>query len=80
MGANINIAQTQQYRTAHQVLGLLAIVALFLVAVMGVFYRLIVKSAMKRGQHPPEKSGMLGKVHRLVGRIVWVIMLVNNGL
>jgi hypothetical protein len=76
----VTASQTQQYRTAHQILGLLAIVALFLVAVLGVAYRLIVKSATKRGQQPPEKSGLLGRVHRWVGRVVWVIMLVNNGL
>ncbi|OIW26236.1 CBD9-like protein [Coniochaeta ligniaria NRRL 30616] len=84
MGLGIQMSRlyiaTQQYRTAHQILGLLAIVALFLVAVLGVVYRLIVKSATKRGQQPPEKSGLLGKVHRWVGRAVWVIMLVNNGL
>ena len=72
--------QTQQYRTAHQILGLLAIVALFLVAVMGVFYRLVVRSAARRGQQPPEKHWLLGKVHRWAGRAVWLIMLVNNGL
>lgn len=78
--ANFCVPQTQQYRTAHQILGLLSIVALFLVAVMGMVYRLIVRSAARRGQQPPEKSWVLGKVHRWVGRVVWVIMLVNNGL
>lgn len=84
MGLGIQMSRlyvaTQQYRTAHQILGLLAIVALFLVAILGVVYRLVVKSAHRRGQQPPEKSGLLGKVHRWVGRVVWVIMLVNNGL
>ena len=72
--------QTQQYRTAHQILGLLAIVALFLVGVLGTVYRVVVKSAMRRGQQPPEKSWLLGKVHRWIGRMVWLILLVNNGL
>lgn len=73
-------SQTQHYRTAHQILGLFAIVALFLVALLGVFYRFVVRSAARRGQQPPEKSWLLGKVHRWVGWVVWVIMLVNNGL
>ncbi|KAB5533418.1 hypothetical protein GE09DRAFT_360440 [Coniochaeta sp. 2T2.1] len=84
MGLGVKISRlyimTQQYRTAHQVLGLLAIVALFLVGVLGVVYRVVVRSAMRRGQQPPEKSWLLGKVHRWVGRMVWLIMLVNNGL
>lgn len=72
--------QTQQYRTAHQVLGLLAIVALFLVAILGMVHRCVIRSAVGRGQQPPEKSWLMGKVHRWVGRVVWLIMLVNNGL
>jgi hypothetical protein len=55
-------------------------VALFLVAVLGAVYRFVVKSATRRGQQPPQKSWILGKAHRWIGRVIWVIMLVNNGL
>jgi hypothetical protein len=55
-------------------------VALFLVAALGVVSRFVARSAARRGQQPPEKSWLLGKIHRWVGRVVWLIMLVNNGL
>jgi hypothetical protein len=78
--ANTCFSQTQKYQTPHQILGLLVVVAMFLVAVMGIYGRLLVKSATRRGDQPPPWSGLLGKAHRWIGRAVWVIMLVNMGL
>ncbi|RKU41571.1 hypothetical protein DL546_004251 [Coniochaeta pulveracea] len=84
MGVGIHISRmyliTQKYQTPHQILGLLVIVALFLVAIMGIYGRLIVKSAGRTGNPPPAWSGVLGKAHRWVGRGMWVIMLINVGL
>jgi hypothetical protein len=72
--------QTQKYQTPHQILGLLVIIAMFLVAVIGVYGRLIVRSAARSGDQPPAWSGLLGRAHRWIGRGMWVIMLINVGL
>lgn len=72
--------QTQKYQTAHQILGLLVVVTMFLIAVTGIYSRLMIKSAAKRGDHAPAWSSILGHVHRWVGMGVWVIMLINVGL
>jgi hypothetical protein len=59
---------------------LLVIVAMFLVAAMGVYGRLIIRSAAKNGGEAPSWSGFLGKAHRWVGRSMWLIMLINVAL
>jgi hypothetical protein len=74
------VSQTQQFRTGHQVLGLLTIVALTLMFVWGIALSWIKRSARKRGQEPPESTRLLGAIHRWVCRVVWVFLLVNVGL
>lgn len=71
---------TQKFRTGHQILGLFTIVLMFVMVLWGVFLVIVKKGAMKRGQAPPEKSALLGKIHKYVGWLIWVLFLVNNGL
>ncbi|KAK4158031.1 hypothetical protein C8A00DRAFT_11127 [Chaetomidium leptoderma] len=71
---------TQQFRTGHQVLGLLTIVAMTVMFVWGLSLSWIKRSAKKRGQEPPESTHLLGGIHRWVCRVIWVLLLVNVGL
>ncbi|KAK3389724.1 hypothetical protein B0H63DRAFT_464225 [Podospora didyma] len=71
---------TQKFSTGHQVLGLITIVIMFGMVLWGIALMVIKKSAKKRGQEPPESSGLMSKVHTWVGRLVWLLFLINNGL
>ncbi|GAB1318650.1 DOMON domain-containing protein [Madurella fahalii] len=71
---------TQQFRTGHQVLGLLTIVMVACMFLWGLGLSLIKRSATKRGQEPPESTRLLGGIHRWAGRLIWVLLLINNGL
>jgi hypothetical protein len=74
------VLQTQQFRTGHQVIGLLTIVAMTLMYLWGLSLSWIKRSAKKRGQEPPERTQLLGAIHRWVCRVIWVLLLVNVGL
>lgn len=71
---------TQKFQTSHQILGLFTVVLMFIMVVWGIVLMVLKKGAKERGQTPPEKSGVLGKVHKYVGWVIWVLFLVNNGL
>ncbi|KXX73042.1 hypothetical protein MMYC01_210086, partial [Madurella mycetomatis] len=71
---------TQQFRTGHQVLGLITIVMVACMFFWGLGLSLIRRSAKKRGQEPPENTRLMGSIHKWVGRLIWVLLLVNNGL
>ncbi|KAK4121653.1 iron reductase domain protein [Parathielavia appendiculata] len=71
---------TRQFRTGHQVIGLLTIVAMTLMFVWGLSLSWIKGSAKKRGQEPPESTRLLGVTHRWICRVIWVLLLVNVGL
>jgi hypothetical protein len=71
---------TQQFRTGHQVLGLLTVVALTLMFLWGIGLSWIKRSAKKRGQEPPESTRMLVVIHRWACRVIWVLLLVNVGV
>ncbi|KAL2166971.1 hypothetical protein VTG60DRAFT_1894 [Thermothelomyces hinnuleus] len=71
---------TQRFRTGHQVLGLLAVVALTIMFVWGIALSWIKRSANKRGQEPPENTRLLGMIHRWTCRTIWLLFLVNVGL
>lgn len=74
------VLQTQQFRTGHQVLGLLTVVALTLMFLWGIGLSWIKRSAKKRGQEPPESTHMLGLIHRWACRLIWVLLLINVGV
>lgn len=46
----------------------------------GLWLSLIKRSAKKRGQEPPENTRLMGSIHKWMGRLIWVLLLVNNGL
>jgi hypothetical protein len=46
----------------------------------GIGLSLIKRTANKRGQEPPESTPLLAAIHRWVGRLIWVLLLINNGL
>ncbi|KAL2159485.1 hypothetical protein VTH06DRAFT_2490 [Thermothelomyces fergusii] len=71
---------TQQFRTGHQVLGLLTVVALAIMFVWGIGLSWIKRSADKRGQEPPEKTRLLCRIHQWTCRTICVLLLVNVGL
>ncbi|KAL2152981.1 hypothetical protein VTH82DRAFT_4136 [Thermothelomyces myriococcoides] len=71
---------TQKFRTGHQVLGLLTIVALTIMFLWGIGLSWIKRSADKRGQNPPENTRLLATIHRWTCRAIWVLILVNVGL
>ncbi|KAK4235041.1 hypothetical protein C8A03DRAFT_37123 [Achaetomium macrosporum] len=71
---------TQQFRTGHQVLGLLTIVAMAVMFLWGIALSWIKRSAKKRGREPPESTQRLATVHRWVCRLIWALLLVNVGL
>ncbi|KAK3688035.1 hypothetical protein B0T22DRAFT_143109 [Podospora appendiculata] len=71
---------TQKFQTAHQILGLMTIIIMFGLAIWGVFLNFVRSAAKKRGQEPPERSALMGKIHRLGGWFIWVLFLINNGL
>ena len=72
--------QTQQFRTPHQVLGLLTVAAMTVMFMWGITLSWIKRSAKKRGQEPPESTRLLGVIHRWVCRLIWVLLLINVGL
>ncbi|AEO67178.1 uncharacterized protein THITE_2075941 [Thermothielavioides terrestris NRRL 8126] len=71
---------TQQYRTPHQVIGLLTVVAMAVMFLWGFALSWITRAAKRRGQQPPEGTRLLAAVHRWVSRLIWVLLLVNVGL
>ncbi|KAL2129681.1 hypothetical protein VTI74DRAFT_7447 [Chaetomium olivicolor] len=71
---------TQKFRTPHQVIGLLTIVAMTIMFVWGFSLSWIKRAAKKRGQGPPEKAKMLGAAHKWACRVIWALLLVNVGL
>jgi hypothetical protein len=71
---------TQQFRTGHQVLGLLTIVVMTIMFLWGIALSWIKRSAKKRGQEPPESTQRLATVHRWACRLIWVLLLINVGL
>ncbi|KAK3306487.1 uncharacterized protein B0T15DRAFT_509860 [Chaetomium strumarium] len=71
---------TQQFRTGHQVLGLLTIVAMTIMFLWGIALSWIKRSAKKRGQEPPEGTQRLATVHRWACRLIWALLLINVGL
>ncbi|KAK4115963.1 iron reductase domain protein [Canariomyces notabilis] len=71
---------TQQFRTGHQVLGLLTFVIMACMFFWGIGLSLIKRTAKKRGQEPPESTPLLAAIHRWVGRLIWVLLLISNGL
>ncbi|KAK4249227.1 hypothetical protein C7999DRAFT_12877 [Corynascus novoguineensis] len=71
---------TQQFRTGHQVLGLLTVAALVVMFVWGIALSWIRRSASQHSQEPPENAGLLGAIHRWGCRIIWVLLLINVGL
>lgn len=72
--------QTQQFRTPHQVIGLLTFVTISIMFFWGFALSCIKRSAKKRGQQPPESTAILGAIHKWVCRLVWILLLVNVGL
>ncbi|KAK4146597.1 uncharacterized protein C8A04DRAFT_25513 [Dichotomopilus funicola] len=71
---------TQQYRTPHQVLGLIAFAVLTIMFLWGIALSWIKRSAKQRGQEPPESTRLLAIIHRWTCRLIWVLTLVNIGL
>jgi hypothetical protein len=72
--------QTQKFRTGHQVLGLLTIALMTIMVGWGGALSYIKRSAKQRSQEPPESTQLLGTIHRWIGRLIWVLFLVNVGL
>lgn len=72
--------QTQQFRTPHQVLGLLTVVVVVIMLVWGIALSWIKRSAKRRLQEPPENTRHLGSIHRWLGYLVWLLLLVNVGV
>lgn len=70
---------TKNFNTGHQILGLFTIILMFIMVLWGVFLAVVRKGAKKQGQTPP-KSTLLGKIHKYVGWLIWVLFLINNGL
>ncbi|KAL1839918.1 hypothetical protein VTJ49DRAFT_1006 [Mycothermus thermophilus] len=71
---------TQQFRTPHQILGFISVVAMAIMYFWGFAVSRIKRSAKKRGQEPPQNTRHLAAVHRWVSRLVWLLLLVNVGL
>ncbi|KAK3353234.1 hypothetical protein B0T25DRAFT_206131 [Lasiosphaeria hispida] len=71
---------TQNFGTPHQVLGLLTVAAMGVMFFWGIVLAVIRKGAKNRGQDPPEKSRVLSLVHRWVGRLVWLLFIINGGI
>jgi len=71
---------TQQMRTPHQVIGLLTVTLVFAMYLWGAAVGVLRRGAKKRGQEPPEMAVLLGKIHRWVGRFIWVLLVVSGGL
>ncbi|KAK3317970.1 hypothetical protein B0H66DRAFT_220348 [Apodospora peruviana] len=80
----INISKqyimTQKMQTGHQVLGLLTVVMMFGMVIWGIALVFIRKLAKKRGQEPPERSALMGRMHAYIGWLIWLLFLINNGL
>jgi hypothetical protein len=72
--------QTQKYKTGHQVLGLITFAIVCLNFVVGIGHGKIISDAKKRSQQPPKASSMLGATHTWLGRLVWLLLVINNGL
>ncbi|KAK3938717.1 hypothetical protein QBC46DRAFT_161229 [Diplogelasinospora grovesii] len=72
--------KTQGMTTGHQVLGLITVAALFASYIYGFALGWIRHSAKKRQMPPPEKSKLLGEIHTWVGRLIWLLLIINNGL
>ncbi|KAK4130677.1 iron reductase domain protein [Trichocladium antarcticum] len=71
---------TRQFRTPHQVLGLITVVMMTIVVGWGGVLAYVRRSAAQRGQEPPENTRLLGTIHQWIGRLIWVLFLVNVGL
>lgn len=72
--------QTQNFNTGHQLFGFVIVALMALVGIFGTAHRLIVASARRRDQQPPEKSSLVRHIHMWSGRLIWVLLVINTGL
>ncbi|KAK0627313.1 hypothetical protein B0T14DRAFT_395922, partial [Immersiella caudata] len=71
---------TKGYATGHQVLGLIGVAVLFGMFLWGLGMGVRRHAAKKRGEDVNKGDSVWGKVHRWVGRGVWVVFIVDGGL
>lgn len=53
---------------------------MLIIGFLGAAHRLIIGSAARREQHPPEKSSLLRRIHLWGGRLIWILMVINTGV
>ncbi|KAK4185680.1 hypothetical protein QBC35DRAFT_465342 [Podospora australis] len=77
---------TQKMGTPHQALGLVTIILMFSIVIYGIVLGRMKKAVAATinfggaSAAPMNKTAILGKVHAWAGRLIWVLLLVNNGL
>jgi len=77
--SNIQFA-TRRFQSGHQILGLLAVALLFAMFLWGIAMAVVRQGLKKRGEDPSKHDGILSKIHRWTGRLIWVMLVVNGGL
>ncbi|KAK4454467.1 hypothetical protein QBC34DRAFT_434031 [Podospora aff. communis PSN243] len=71
---------TRDYKTGHQVLGLIGVAVLFGMFLWGAGMGFARAAAKKRGEVVNKGDSIWGKVHRWVGRGLWILFIVDGGL
>ncbi|KAK0621663.1 hypothetical protein B0T17DRAFT_299328 [Bombardia bombarda] len=71
---------TKKFDSAHQVLGLITIILMISMMIWGIILSVVRNGAKKRGQEPPERSQLMGTIHTWIGRLIWLLFLINNGV
>ncbi|KAJ4300580.1 hypothetical protein N0V88_003259 [Collariella sp. IMI 366227] len=71
---------TQNFRTPHQVIGLLTIILMTIIFVWGIALSWVKRAARKRGEEPPEKARLFGAIHKWACRVVWALLIVSVAL
>lgn len=61
-------------------LGLLTLAIMSCVFLGGIGLSLIKRAARKRDQEPPESIRLVARVHKGIGWLVWLLLVINNGL
>jgi hypothetical protein len=72
--------QSQNFTTGHQVLGLLIFAILGITYFWGATLGFQRRASKRRGEPAPEKPVLFVQIHIWVGRLMWLLILVNNGL
>ncbi|KAF4632306.1 hypothetical protein G7Y89_g5820 [Cudoniella acicularis] len=88
MGLGIYVSteynRSKTFNTPHQILGFISILGLLFIAGLGIYSRQIQNKAAKLDDEtytPPKRSTeLLSSIHTWTARIVWLLLIINNGM